>query len=153
MRLRKEKKGNPFEASMPMDNPDIKIVSASYKKKPILFGVGTSRQREIKGSGEGGMKGIKAKYQSQKDVDWQLFYNLDALKGFVPAEKLKDFITSTVAVTSGSMTVYSGNTKFIETDPVMLEEAKVKDPLEVLLGTGEKGERKRKKGSHRVKLA
>jgi hypothetical protein len=112
-----DKKKKPFEASMPIDNPDVKVVTASYKGNPFFFGVGTSTQREVKGSGQANLKeGVKGEYQSQKDLKWDVFYNLGALpSGFVPAEKVKDFMASTVAVTSGSVAVYQPVTEYRET--------------------------------------
>jgi hypothetical protein len=44
--LRKDKPKNPFEASMILDNPDIKIVEARYDNVPFFFGVGKPVQRE-----------------------------------------------------------------------------------------------------------
>ena len=122
MRLSKWFKGkkSDFEARLLIDNPDIKVVAASYKGNPFFVGVGISKQREIKGSGQAGlMEGLKGEYQSQKDLEWQLFYNVSALPpGFVPSEKLKDLMVSTVALTSGSITVYnSSTTGFEETNP------------------------------------
>lgn len=67
--------------------------------------------------------GIKGEYETQKDLNWQLFYNLDALpKGFVPAEKLKDFMASAVTFSSGNASVYSPQTNYQEVlDPRDLE--------------------------------
>jgi hypothetical protein len=117
-RKKTEKKKNPFEANLPIDNPDVKVVTASYKGNPFFFGVGTSAQRGVKGSGQAGLRdGIKGEYESQKDLNWQLFYNLGALpSGFVPSEKLKDFMAGTVTVTSGNASVYSPQTKYEEID-------------------------------------
>jgi len=148
MPLIKPKKKNPFEASMPIDNPDVKVVTATFNEKPFFFGVGTSKQREVKGSGQAGFKeGVKGEYQSQKDLDWQLFYNLGALpSGFVPAEKLKDFMAGTVAVTAGNASVYSPQTTFEETNSKRLTEIEKdirevklsKANLESILGTRKK---------------
>jgi len=117
------KRKKEFEAEMPVDNPDVKVVTTSYKGKPFFVGVGISKQREVKGSGQlSPTEGAKAEYQSQKDLDWQLFYNLGALpSGFIPAEKVKDFMAGTVAVTSGNATVYSPQTEFEEVDKDKLD--------------------------------
>lgn len=112
---------------MLIDNPDVKVVQASYKGNPFLIGVGISKQREVRGLGQAGLtEGIRGEYQSQKELEWQLFYNLNALPGFIPAEKLKDFMASTIAVTSGSITVYNSQTKFEETDQEKLKELESK---------------------------
>lgn len=117
------KRKKEFEAEMPVDNPDVKVVTTSYKGKPFFVGVGISKQREVKGSGQfSPTEGAKGEYQSQKDLDWQLFYNLGALpSGFIPAEKVKDFMAGTVAVTSGNATVYSPQTEFKEVDSEKLK--------------------------------
>lgn len=125
MRLKNwlKRKKREFEAEMPIDNPDVKVVTTSYQGKPFFVGVGISKQREVKGSGKASIgEGVKGEYQSQKDLDWQLFYNLGALpSGFVPAEKVKDFMASTIAVTSGNASVYSPQTEFREVDQDKLD--------------------------------
>ena len=121
--LRRKKKGkNPFEASMLLDNPDIKLVEARYKNQPFFFGVGASKQRELRGAGEVMLpKGFKGEYQSQKDLKWNLYFNPKALpNGFMLIEKLKGWMAGTVSATSGSVSVFSEETKFIETEPVAL---------------------------------
>lgn len=141
----KRKRKNPFEASMHIDNPDIKVVTASYKKQPFFVGIGVSKQRGLKGSGQAGIiEGIKGEYQSQKDLDWQLLYNPNALPpGFIPFEKTKELMASTVAATTGSITVFQPETTYKETPPKKLKgleskltERKGKDPLEVLIEEG-----------------
>lgn len=120
---RKKKGKNPFEASMPVDNPDIKLVTASYKREPFFIGIGLSEQRKLKGTGQVSLgDGVKGEYQSQKDIDWQLLYNPNALPpGFVPLEKAKELMASTVAATSGSVAVYLPETKFTDTTPENLK--------------------------------
>ncbi len=41
--LKKRKGKNPFEGSLIIDNPDIKVVEAKYDKKPVLLAIGTSK--------------------------------------------------------------------------------------------------------------
>jgi hypothetical protein len=146
MRLRgKEKKKNTFEASMIFDNPDIKIVTASYKKQPFFIGVGLSKQREVKGSGQAGLtEGVKGEYKSQKDLNWELHYNFNALpSAFIPLEKAKGWMASTVAATSDNAAVFHPETTYKETPPVELRKAqnklaraKGRDILEILLRQG-----------------
>ena len=118
----KRHKKKPFEASMPIDNPDLKIVEARYKGQPFFIGVGASKQRALKGSGEVALPGVKAEYQSEKDLNWQFLYNLKALpEGFMTGEKLKDFMASTVSVVSGGATVVTGKAELKETNPEKLD--------------------------------
>lgn len=112
--FRRRKRKNPFEGSLIIDNPDIKVVEAKYNKKPFLFAVGTSKQRELKISGKGNAEGMGAKYQTQKDLDWQVLYNPKVLPEFIPIEKAKNLMAGTVAVTSGSIDVFSPDTKYRE---------------------------------------
>jgi len=44
---KKPEKKNPFEASMPIDNPDVKVVMA-FDENPFFIGIGTSKQGEVK---------------------------------------------------------------------------------------------------------
>lgn len=120
MRLRKKK--SAIDATMIINNPDIKIVEARYHEEPFFIGVGISKQRELKVAGEVGTQGGKGEYHTQKDLDWHLIYNPKTLPdGFIPFDKLKDFMAGTVSVASGSSTVYSAGTKFLETDPAILK--------------------------------
>lgn len=120
--LKRRKKKNPFEASMPIDNPDLKIVEARYNKQPFFIGVGASKQRELKGKGEVALSAIKGEYQSQKDLTWQFLYNLKALpEGFMTEEKLKDFMASTVSVVSGGNVVVTKTLQPKETEPEELK--------------------------------
>jgi hypothetical protein len=112
--LKRRKGKNPFEGSLIIDNPDIKVVEAKYDNKPVLLAVGTSKQRELKISGKGDAEGIGGKYQSQKDLEWQVLFNPKALPDFIPLEKAKELMAGTVAVSSADASVYSSNTKFIE---------------------------------------
>ena len=138
----KDKK-NPFEAAMHIDNPDVKVVTASFKGNPFFIGIGTSKQREVKGSGQVGLsEGIKGEYQSQKDLEWQLLYNPKVLPDFVPMERLKNLMSSTVAVTSGSIDVFNPQTQFKETTQERLKElskASEQDPI-YKIGEGSYGE-------------
>ena len=127
--LKRKKKKNPFEASLLIDNPDIKVVEARFDEKPFLIAVGKSEQRKKKVVGEVRLPLVgKGEYQSQKDLKWQVMYNLNALPpGFIPEEKLQGWIGGTVALTSGSIAVFKPETKFIEMDQEKWEEAKYED--------------------------
>jgi len=104
----KEKGKNPFEASMPLDKPEVKMVEARYNEKPFIIAFGIAKKRDVKGGGGIGTTGVKGEYESQKDLEWQVLYNLKALpEGFMPEEKLKEWMAGTVAVTSGSIDVFS----------------------------------------------
>lgn len=128
-----DKKKSPFEATKPIDTADIKMVEARYNNNPFFIGIGVAKQREVKGVGQVGMEGVKGEYQSQKDLDWQFLYNLDALPhGFMPRERLEVFMAGTASIVTGSAAAYSKGTKFIETDSVTIEEAKQEDPIEFL---------------------
>jgi len=135
--LKRKKKKNPIEASMPIDKPEVKMVEASYNKNPFFIGIGLAKKRDVKGTGEFGRKGIKGEYESQKDLEWQILYNQNALpSGFMPEERLQNWIGGTVALTSGSIEVYNPDTKFIETDQEKLTEAEAvmhdRDPNQFL---------------------
>lgn len=161
MRLRKEKKKagkNPFEASMHIDNPDVKVVTASYKGQPFFIGVGISKQREVKGSGKAGFpEGFRGDYQSQKELDWRLLYNPNTLPpGFIPFEQTKALMAGTVAATSGNATVFSPSTEYKETEVKKLRKLentlamfkKYKDPetlYTVIIDADDLFEEKRKK--------
>lgn len=121
--FKRKKKKNPFEASLLVDNPDIKVVEARFNEKPFLIAVGKSEQREKKVVGEVRLPRIgKGEYQSQKDMKWQVLYNRNALpSGFMPEERLKDWAASTTSAVSGSIEVFNSDTKFIETDLVKLD--------------------------------
>lgn len=120
----KDKKKNPFEASMLIDNPDVKVVTASYNEKPFFIAMGTSEQRQVEGAAKfellkGGGEG---KYQSQKALKWNILYNPKVLPDFMPIEKVKDFVASTASVTSGSIDVFQAETEFKEAEPEELQE-------------------------------
>ena len=130
--LKRRKKKNPFKASMPIDNPDLKIVEARYNEQPFFIGIGASKQRKLKGKGEVGVPKITGEYKSQKNLKWQFLYNLKALpEGFMTEEKLKDFMAGTVSVVSGGTAVVTEVTEFTETEPEKLDKfAKEVEELE-----------------------
>ena len=131
--LKRKKKKNPFEASMPLDKPEVKMIEARYNEKPFLVAFGLAKQRDVKGAGGVGAEGVKGEYESQKELDWQVLYNLKSLpEGFIPKEKLKDWMAGTVAVTSGSIAVFNPDTKFIETEEEKLQRAKDEDIIDYL---------------------
>lgn len=123
-RLFKKRKGkNPFEASMPIDKDEVKIVEARYNGKPLLFGVGIAEKREINVAGKGGSEGIGAEYQKQKDFKWDIAINPAALPdGFMHMDKFKEWAASTVSVVSGSPRAASKETQFIETHPKLFDD-------------------------------
>ena len=67
--FKRKKKKNPFEASMPLDKPEVKIVEARYNEKPFIVAFGVAKKRDVKGAGGVGTEGVKGEYQSQKDLD------------------------------------------------------------------------------------
>ena len=120
--LKRRKKKKPFKASMPIDNPDFKMIEARYKEQPFFIGIGASKQRKLKGKGEVGMPKITGEYKSQKDLNWQFLYNLKALpEGFMTEEKLKDFMAGTVSVVSGGTAVVTEVTELKEAKPEKLD--------------------------------
>ena len=148
--FRRKKKKNPFEASMFLDKPEAKMVEARYNEKSFLVAFGVAEQRDVKGAGGVGTEGVKGEYQSQKDLKWRVWYNPEALpQGFMPEEKLKDWMAGTVAVTSGSIDVFNPSTEFIESEEDKLREAKDGEilPYLSLRGTLNTHRKKRKKTS------
>lgn len=118
---------------MPLDKPEAKMVEARFNEKPFIVAFGVAKKRDVKGAGGVGTDGIKGEIQSQKDLDWRVLYNLKALpEGFMPQERLKDWVASTVSAVSGSIGVFNADTKFIETEEEKLEEAKGRDPQQWL---------------------
>lgn len=104
---KKHQKKNPFDASLILDNPDIKIVEARYNEKPVFFGVGTSKQRENEIAASVGTEGTGGKYAIQKELEWRMYYNKNNMPtGFIPIEKLEDWMKGTTAVVSGSISAY-----------------------------------------------
>jgi hypothetical protein len=94
---------NFFEGSLIIDIPDIKVVEASFNKKLVLFAVGKLPRRGTIVSGE--------KYGI--DLEWRIFYDSTALPDFMPIGKAKDFMAGTVAVSSGTASVYGAGTVYI----------------------------------------
>jgi hypothetical protein len=102
---------NLFEASLIIDIPDIKVVEASFNEQLVLFAVGTLPRRETIASGEGSATGIGEKYGNH--LEWKIFYDSTALPDFIPIGKAKDFMAGTVAVSSGTASVYDVSTVYI----------------------------------------
>ena len=66
---------------------------------------------------------MKGEYQSQKDLKWSLYFNPNSLpKGFMPEEKLRDWMASTISAVSGATSVSLEKTRFAETKPEELNE-------------------------------
>lgn len=98
---------NPFDASLILDNPDIKIVEARYRGEPIFFAIGISNQRRKKIAAEGTVKGARGEYEAGKDIEWHLIYNPESMPhGFVPIERFKTLMIATTAAVSESNSVY-----------------------------------------------
>lgn len=102
---------NLFEGSLIIDVPDIKVVEASFNNSLVFFAVGTLPRRETVISGEASAAAIGNKYGT--DLEWRIFYDSTALPDFIPIDKARDFIAGTVAVSSGSASVYSTGTIYI----------------------------------------
>ena len=120
MQLWKRKK-KKIEGYFALDNPDIKIVVATYEDKVLLFGVGKTEERQKEGEAEVGLEGGKGKYQMQKALKWEIFYNLKLLPDLMPLEDFKTFAESTIAVTSADASVISPTTEFTELEAKQLE--------------------------------
>jgi hypothetical protein len=102
---------NLFEGSLIIDIPDIKVVEASFNEKLVLFGVGTLPRRETVVSGEASAGAIGEKYGT--DLEWKIFYDPTALSNFIPIDRAKDLMAGTVAVSSGTASVYNAGTVYI----------------------------------------
>ena len=117
---------------MPLDKPEVKMVEARYNEEPFLVAFGVAKQRDVKGTGGIGTEGVKGEYESQKDLNWRVWYNPKALpEGFMPEEKLKDWMAGTVSIVSGGATVVTEVTEFTETESEKLDKfAKEVEELE-----------------------
>jgi hypothetical protein len=102
---------NTFEGSLIIDIPDIKVVEASFNKKLVLFAVGTAQQSETAASDKGSSTEPKAKCRT--DLEWKIFYDPAALPNYMSIDKAKDLMAGTVAVSSGSASVYDAGTVYI----------------------------------------
>jgi hypothetical protein len=118
---------------MAIDSPEVKIVTCDFNNNPFFIGIGVANQKEVKGSGQVDItKGVRGEYQTQKDMEWQFMVNPNALPtGFMPLDKMKELITATAAVSSGSAFVYNSPT-FKTTTPEILSKsenslAKIRD--------------------------
>ena len=105
------KGNNLFEGSLIIDIPDIKVVEASFNKKLALFAVGTMPRRKTVVSGEGSPATMGEKCGT--DLEWRIFYDSTVLPDFIPIDKAKDFMAGTVAVSSGTTSVYNTSTVYI----------------------------------------
>jgi len=102
---------NPFEASLIIDVPDIKVVEASFNKKLVFVAVGTLPQHETVVSEGGNATSIVEKHTT--DFKWRIFYDSNALPDFIPVDIAKDFMAGTVAMSSGTASVYDAGTIYI----------------------------------------
>ena len=136
--LKRKKKKNPIEASMPLDKPEVKMVEASYNETPFFIGIGLAKKRDVKGTGGVGTEGIKGEYESQKDLEWRILYNPNALpSGFMPEERIQNWIGGTVAITSGSIAVFNPQTRFEETTKARLRELSKANDEDSIIKIGE----------------
>ena len=69
------------------------------------------QQHEFTVLGEGIAEGNGAKYRG--DLEWKVFYDPDALPGFMPGDKAKDFTAGIVGVSSKSASIYNHGTMYI----------------------------------------
>jgi hypothetical protein len=109
---KKEKPEKDFQASLIIDNPDIKMLIARFEDQPFFFAVGVSEQRLTEVEAEAGLTGGKAGYRSGKGLIWYLRYNPKVLRDFVPFEKSKELMANVTSAVSGSMSVYDTRTDF-----------------------------------------
>lgn len=101
------KKKKPIEGDMIIDNPDIKVAAVSHKGKPFVLGIGTTEERQVEGEAAVDIPvGGRGKYQTQKTLKWKILYDPKVLPDLMPLEDFKNFATSSVAVTTGSMDVF-----------------------------------------------
>jgi hypothetical protein len=105
-KLRRKKKN--IEGNVIIDNPDIKVVTATYNGKPFVIGIGTTEERIIESEGSVNVKGGKGKYQSQKALKWKMLYDPEIFPKMVPLDNLKAVAASTIAVTSESKEAFNG---------------------------------------------
>jgi len=113
---RSEDKGkSPFEAFVLIDKPDVKVVTASYYERPFFIAMGTSEQRQVEGMAKMELPvGGEGKYHSQTVLKWNIFYNPKVLPDFMPIERIKDLVTSTTSIASGSIDVFGKKTELTE---------------------------------------
>ena len=102
---------NPFEASLIIDIPEIKVVEATLNQNPIFFAVGKYEQNQTTVSADAGAEETEVK--SKTDFVWKIFYDSAALPNSIPIGKALDFMAGTVAVSSGSLSVYEKGTAYI----------------------------------------
>jgi hypothetical protein len=102
---------NLFEGSLIIDIPDIKVVEASFNKKLVFFAIGTLPQRKTVVSGEESAAAIGGK--DGAFLEWRVFYDSTVLPDFISVDKAKNFMAGTVAVSSGTASVYGAGTVYI----------------------------------------
>ena len=108
------KEEEPFEGSLIIDIPEIKIVEANFNNRLFLLAIGTLPRRKTVVSGEGSDAATEDKRGTDEtDLEWKIFYDSTALLDIMPIEKAKDFMAGTVAVSSGSASVHDSGTIYI----------------------------------------
>jgi hypothetical protein len=115
IRKPEDKKKSPFEASVLIDKPDVKVVTASYYEKPFFIAIGISEHRQVEGMAKVDLpKGGGGRYQSQTVLKWNILYNPKVLPDFMPIEKIRDLVTSTTSIATGSVEVFQEKTELKE---------------------------------------
>ncbi len=102
-----------FEGSLTIDIPDVKVVEATFNNQTVFLAIGTSQQEETTLSTEENNENIRTRYEPQKNLQWKIFYDSNALPNSMPVDKVKDLFAGTVAAVAGTPSVYSTNTKYI----------------------------------------
>ncbi len=106
---KKDKKPSPFEASMPLDTDEIKIVEARYNEQPVFFGVGraTDISTQVRGEVTVSELGGSGEYKKERTYQWEYWYNPSVIPGFLPLEKAKELMVGTVSLVSGAVSSVS----------------------------------------------
>ncbi|MBO3802966.1 MAG: hypothetical protein JTT11_03700 [Candidatus Brockarchaeota archaeon] len=99
---------NVFEASLIIDVPGVKVVEATFNDEPVLFAIGTARQRAVPGG-----KATAAGEGRGNDLEWRVFYDSASLPGFMPIDRAKEFMAGAVALSSLTASVYGEGTVFV----------------------------------------
>lgn len=122
-----KKKKERIQGNLIIDNPDIKIATATYNGTPFVISIGTTEERTVGGEGFIDATGGKGKYQSQKALNWKTLYDPEVFPKMVPLDNLKAVAASTIAVASGSADVFKG--EFTERSLKGVEEGNIEKKL------------------------
>ena len=120
MFFRRRKRVKGFHASKDLDNPDIKIVSATLDGKPVFWGVGLSGKSRRELAAKGGLSpeyvGGEGTYRSDKELEWIALVNPTNLPGFISKNMIDTMLAGTMSAVSGEMITASMRTIDINTD-------------------------------------